>query len=169
MPDAAKVLAELSACASREDCRATLAERAVQAIHASLPQAGWTGIYWLDGDVLQLGPFVGPPTDHVRIPVGTGVCGTAVAEGKDQVVGDVRTRENYLACSAKTRSEIVVLIRSGGKVLGQIDIDSDQVNAFSADDHGFLRMVAGALGSLLPIAPETSPAGTTTKDAGAKS
>ena len=70
-----------------------------------------------------------------------------------QVVADVRTRENYLACSVSTRSEIVVLIRSHGKIQGQIDVDSDQVNAFSPDDLGFLRMVAGALGSLLELVP----------------
>ncbi len=158
MPDASKVLAELSACVQCQESVEALATRAVKAIHESLPQAGWTGIYWLEGDVLQLGPYIGPPTDHVRIPVGTGVCGTAVAEDKDQVVADVRTRENYLACTAATRSEIVVLIRSGGKVLGQIDIDSDQVNAFSPSDHGFLRMVAGALGSLLPLVAENQAA-----------
>lgn len=163
MPDASKILAELSACVQNQDCRDTLAEKAVREIHASLPQAGWTGIYWLRGDELHLGPFIGPPTDHVRIPVGTGVCGTAVSEDRDQVVADVRTRENYLACSATTRSEIVVLIRSGGKVLGQIDIDSDQVGAFSASDHGFLRMIAGALGSLLPLAPATAADGAATK------
>ena len=119
VPDASKILAELSSCIQCDEGRDVLARRAVEAIHAALPQAGWTGIYWLEGDELHLGPYIGPPTDHVRIPVGTGVCGTAVAEDKDQVVADVRTRENYLACTAATRSEIVVLIRSGGKVLGQ--------------------------------------------------
>jgi len=153
VPDAAKVLAALSACVQCQDDREALALRAVTEVHAALPQANWTGIYWLDGDALHLGPYYGPPTEHVRIPVGTGVCGTAVAEGKDQVVADVRTRENYLACSVSTRSEIVVLIRSHGKIQGQIDVDSDQVNAFSPDDLGFLRMVAGALGSLLELVP----------------
>ena len=124
------------------------------------PQAGWTGIYWLEGDELVLGPYVGPDTEHKRIPVGTGVCGTAVAEGKDQVVDDVRRRPNYLACSPTTRSEIVVLIRAHGQIVGQIDLDSDRLAAFSADDHAFLKMVAGALGSLLggespePTTPE---------------
>lgn len=151
---ASKVMADLSACVSQGATADTLGMCAVKAIREALPQAGWAGIYWLRGDELHLGPYIGPPTDHVRIPVGTGVCGTAVAEDKDQIVADVRTRENYLACTAATRSEIVVLIRSGGKVLGQIDLDSDQVGAFTADDHGFLRMVAGALGSLLPLASD---------------
>ncbi len=153
MPDAAKVLAALSACVQCQDDRDALAFRAVTEVHAALAQATWTGIYWLEGDSLKLGPYFGPPTEHVLIPVGTGVCGTAVAEDKDQVVADVRTRDNYLACSATTRSEIVVLIRSHGKIQGQIDVDSDQVNAFSTDDLGFLRMVAGALGSLLELVP----------------
>jgi len=153
VPDAAKVLAALSACVQCQDDRDALAFRAVTEVHAAMPQAHWTGIYWLEGDVLTLGPYFGPETEHVRIPVGVGVCGTAIAEGKDQVVPDVRTRENYLACSTTTRSEIVVLIRSHGKIQGQIDVDSDQVNAFSEDDLGFLRMVAGALGSLLELVP----------------
>ena len=149
MPYAAPVLAALALCAHSEHDRDLLARKAVEAVAKALPQANWTGIYWLHGDALDLGPFVGPATEHVRIPVGTGVCGTAVAEDRDQVVDDVRSRPNYLACSATTRSEIVVLIRAGGKVVGQIDIDSDKPAAFSADDHAFLKMVAGALGSLL--------------------
>src|SRR5579862_7551860 len=66
----------------------------------------WVGVYWLKGDKLVLGPYVGAPTEHDVIPVGRGVCGTAVAEGKNQVIADVRELENYLACSVQTRSEI---------------------------------------------------------------
>ena len=149
MPDAAPVLRALAERAARSRDRDDLGRAAVGAIHAALPQAGWTGIYWLDGDALTLGPFLGPATEHTRIPVGVGVCGTAVAEGRDQVVADVRERPNYLACSARTRSEIVVLIRSGGRVVGQLDLDSDAVGAFSPADHAFLTTVATALGGLL--------------------
>ena len=157
LPYAAPVLAALANCAHSLHDREVLARRAVEAIAKELPQAGWTGIYWLHGDVLDLGPFVGPATEHVRIPVGRGVCGTAIAENHDQVVDDVRERPNYLACSATTRSEIVVLIRAGGRVVGQIDLDSDRVAAFSAEDHRFLKMVAGALGSLLMDLPAVPP------------
>src|SRR5688572_15574964 len=150
MPHAAAVLAALAERASRTHDRDDLARAAVGAIHSALPQASWTGIYWLEGDTLVLGPYLGPPTTHDRIPVGKGICGTAVAQGRDQVVDDVSTRAEYLACAPGVKSEIVVLIRSGGKVVGQIDIDSERPAAFTPDDHSFLRAVATALGSLLP-------------------
>ncbi|MCC7138657.1 MAG: GAF domain-containing protein [Planctomycetes bacterium] len=159
MPDISPILAAIAECAACKTDRDALGQVAVKAVHDRLPQAGWTGIYWLHDDELVLGPYIGPPTEHTRIPVGRGVCGTAVAEGRDQVVPDVRERSNYLACSTTTRSEIVVLIRAGGKIVGQIDIDSDKVDAFSADDHAFLKLVAGALGSLLVDPQEPSARG----------
>src|SRR4051794_15763240 len=64
----------------------------------------WVGVYVLKGDTLHIGPYVGPVTDHERIPVGRGVCGTAVAENQNQIVGDVRALSNYLACNLETRS-----------------------------------------------------------------
>jgi len=108
-------------------------EGAVQALHESDARFHWTGIYELfDDGILRLGPFVGAPTDHVFIGVGNGVCGTAVAERRTLNVPDVREITNYLACSTETRSELVVLIRSGERIHGQIDIDSHQVAAFDA-------------------------------------
>jgi L-methionine (R)-S-oxide reductase len=150
--DCASVLGFLSECAQHTHDRDMLARTAVEALVKELPQAGWIGVYWLDRDrnALKLGPYHGPKTEHVLIPVGTGVCGTAVTEDRDQVVDDVRKRENYLACTPTVRSEIVVLIRQNGHVVGQIDCDSDQVAAFTPSDHAFLKMVAGALGSLIP-------------------
>ncbi len=107
----------------------------------------WVGIYKLEGDTLVLGPYVGPTTDHVRIPVGRGVCGTAVAENKNQIVPDVRELDNYLACNLQTRSEIVVLIREPGtgRILGQIDVDGEHVNAFGKAEETFLTGVAELL------------------------
>src|SRR5207244_13347832 len=102
-------------------------EVAVQQVVAVLargrPTWDWVGIYFLAGDMLMLGPYVGMPTEHTRIPVGTGVCGTAVARGSNIVVDDVRSLDNYLACSTSTRSELVVLIRHRGAVVGQFDVD----------------------------------------------
>jgi GAF domain-containing protein len=104
---------------------------------------GWSGVYRLEDNELILDQYVGEATDHIRIPVGRGVCGTAVAEDKNQVVDDVRELDNYLACSLKTRSEIVVLIRSAdGNVLGQIDIDGHRVKAFDASDESLLEALA---------------------------
>jgi len=106
-------------------------ETAVRGVHELDPRFDWTGIYELyPDDVLRLGPFVGSPTDHVFIGVGTGVCGTAVAEKRNQNIPDVRRISNYLACSTETRSELVILIRSGDLIHAQIDIDSHQVAAF---------------------------------------
>lgn len=108
------------------------------------PLWNWVGIYLLSGDELVLGPYVGPPTQHERIPVGLGVCGQAVAESHDLAVDDVRDLDNYLACSASTRSELVVLITdaSSGDIVGQFDIDSDTVAAFSDEDRALLSHLA---------------------------
>ncbi len=102
----------------------------------------WSGVYRLEGDTLVLDAFVGAPTDHTQIPVGTGVCGTAVAQNKDQIIEDVRSLENYLACSLETRSEAVVLIKDNGKTLGQIDIDSHTVGRFGPEEVRLLEQLA---------------------------
>jgi L-methionine (R)-S-oxide reductase len=99
----------------------------------------------LEGDTLVLDQYVGAATDHTHIPVGRGVCGTAVAENANQVIEDVRELGNYLACSLQTRSEIVVLIRDGDKILGQIDIDGHTVGSFDSSDEAFLEQVAEIL------------------------
>jgi GAF domain-containing protein len=164
LSDAAFVLSKIADCASCKTDRNELARVAVEAIAQKLPQASWAGVYWLEGDALVLGPFVGPPTEHTRIPVGKGVCGAAVAQDRDQVVDDVSARPDYLACSPAVRSEIVVLIRASGKVVGQLDLDSEKPAAFSRADHAFLTVVAGALGSLLDfLAQEAAEGGTAPK------
>jgi L-methionine (R)-S-oxide reductase len=112
---------------------------------SELPGYDWSGIYRLEGDSLVLDAYVGDTTDHTRIPVGRGVCGTAVAENRNQLIGDVRELTNYLACSIQTRSEIVVLIRFEGEILGQIDIDGHAVGAFDASDEAMLERVATLL------------------------
>ena len=99
-------------------------------------------------DVLRLGPFVGSPTDHVFIGVGTGVCGTAVAEKRNLNIPDVRKISNYLACSTETRSELVILIRSGDRIHAQIDIDSHQVAAFDDGAVASVQRVADWLARL---------------------
>lgn len=123
-------------------------QETVSLLKANCPRYHWVGIYLLEGQELILGPYVGKHTDHTRIPVGTGVCGTAVAENKNQIVADVRTLSNYLACSLETRAEIVVLIRhpeDPTRILGQIDIDSDLPDAFTPADEHFLEQVAACL------------------------
>jgi GAF domain-containing protein len=111
---------------------------------ATIPHFDWTGIYLLDSSKqeLNLDNYVGLKTEHIKIPVGQGVCGSAVAEKADKVIHDVRDESNYLACSIGTRSEIVVLIEDNEKIIGQIDIDSDQVGAFDEVDRKYLRQIA---------------------------
>jgi GAF domain-containing protein len=125
--------------------RDELLKRAVQILKEGRSGYDWVGIYLLSGDTLVLHNYIGKPTEHTQIPVGVGVCGTAVAELSNQVINDVRKLENYLACSQETRSEIVVLIRRGAEIFGQIDIDSDKANAFGVDDESMLQRIADLL------------------------
>ena len=119
--------------------------QAVQILKQECDHYHWVGIYLLEGSTLVLHNYIGKPTEHTRIPVGQGVCGAAVAEGVNQIIGDVTKLTNYLACSVETRAEIVVLIRRGDDILGQIDIDSDIENAFTRNDELFLSRVADLL------------------------
>lgn len=141
----------------------TLLRRAVELLHQSNPRFHWTGVYELfPDDILRLGPFIGAPTDHVFIAVGQGVCGTAVAERRNINVPDVRKAENYLACSTATRSELVILIRQGDTIYAQIDIDSDDLEAFDAASVRQVEQVAewlaGAYADFQGPAPRRSKA-----------
>ena len=121
----------------------TVLETAVHEVHALDPRFHWTGIYELfPDDILRLGPFIGAPTEHVFIGAGQGVCGTAVAERRNMNVPDVRQATNYLACSSDTRSELVVLIRSGEHIWAQIDIDSHDLAAFDDDAEAQVQRIA---------------------------
>jgi GAF domain-containing protein len=97
----------------------------------------WTGFYMVDPNAereLVLGPFVGEPTDHTRIPFGRGICGQAAETKETFVVQDVSKADNYLSCSIHVNSEIVVPIMKGDEVIGELDIDSHTKNALT-DDH----------------------------------
>jgi molybdate transport system ATP-binding protein len=121
---------------------------AVEYLSASSPAFNWVGVYLLKGDTLELGPYIGAATEHTRIKVGVGVCGTAIARNADMNVPDVTAADNYLACSAETRSELVVLIRDpAGTVVGQIDIDSHTPAAFGPPEEQLVREVAETLGA----------------------
>jgi L-methionine (R)-S-oxide reductase len=115
----------------------------VELLHDRFECYSWVGIYQVVGDTLVLGPWKGPEaTEHVRIPVGQGVCGAAAASGRTEIVDDVNADPRYLACFASTRSELVVPISFEGRVVGEIDIDSDELSAFDERDREFLERVA---------------------------
>ena len=147
--DADKVIALLRGGFAREVGRAELLRIAAEKIRAAGAPYTSVYLYMLHGGELVLEAHAGRDTEHTRIPVGQGVCGTAVATGQDQNVADVRAVSNYLACNAWTRSELVVLIRRGSTILGQIDIDSDVPDPFTADEEASVRRVADALAVLL--------------------
>jgi len=134
-------------------------QAAMEALHGAFPRHSWTGIYFLQGDELVLGPFVGPPTEHVRIRLGRGLCGRAVREEKDLNVGDVTSQPEYLACSADVRSELIILVRDRGEIVGQIDVDSREAGRFPAEHEARVRAVAEALGPLVRQARATAGAG----------
>ncbi len=145
-PDVDALIAELERMKAEGAALQQLLETAVAGLHEGDDRFHWTGIYELGPDrLLHLGPFRGAPTEHTDIPVGRGVCGTAVAEARNLNIPDVRVESNYLACSLRTRSELVVLIREGETIFAQIDIDSHKVNAFDASATRKVERVAAWL------------------------
>jgi L-methionine (R)-S-oxide reductase len=144
-----RIVAALRGAFAREEGRQTLLQLTADRIRAAGPPYTSVYLYMLHGTELVLEAFSGRETEHVRIPVGVGVCGTAVANKQDQNVPDVRAVDNYLACNAWTRSELVVLIRRGNLILGQIDIDSDQPDPFTPEEEAAVKQVADALAVLL--------------------
>jgi len=121
-------------------------QRIVELLSERIDYYNWVGFYLVDDedkDLLVLGPYVGEPTEHERIKFGQGVCGQAASAKKAFIVGDVTKEENYLPCSPKTQSEIVVpIFDKKGNIIGEIDIDSHQKDAFDQDDKAFLEEVA---------------------------
>lgn len=137
-----------SAVAGAQDASSAMT-RTVRLLKERVPHYHWIGIYLLDGNELVLGPFVGKPSPHTRIPLGRGICGAAAAEKATIIVDDVNADPRYLACSLETRSEIVVPIMKQNEVLGEIDIDSDHAAAFGPVDRQLLEAVAALLAERL--------------------
>jgi L-methionine (R)-S-oxide reductase len=150
------LLERFSHLASSASSLNDLQQSVVEAMALELPHCSWTGFYMLDRDdpeTLVLGPFVGDPTPHIRIPVTQGICGAAVATGETVIVDDVNSDSRYLSCSIKTKSEIVVPIYAHGKVIGEIDIDSHNPAAFTEEDRVFLEAVAQIVGTYVEQHP----------------
>lgn len=147
--DADRAVAALRGAFARDAGRADLLRLAAEKVRAAGPPYTSVYLYMLHGEELVLEAHAGRETEHTRIAVGHGVCGTAVSTGQDQNVPDVRAISNYISCNTWTRSELVVLIRRGAAILGQIDIDSDVPDPFTADEEAEVRKVADALAVLL--------------------
>jgi L-methionine (R)-S-oxide reductase len=124
-------------------------EAIVRFLNTKVPSYSWVGIYAVEGKDLVLDAWAGPAaTEHTRIPIGKGVCGFAAKAGKTEIVSDVSKDPRYLQCFLSTKSEIVVPIADRGIVVGEIDIDGDQLDAFSSLDREFLEAVAKKAGNV---------------------
>ncbi len=124
-----------------------------QVLAERVPHYAWVGFYWVAPDEAQtlvLGPYVGEPTEHTRIPFGKGICGQAAVTLDTFVIQDVTQETNYLSCSPSVRSEIVVPIMRGDTFLGELDIDSHDLAPFTPADRAFLEQVAALVAASAP-------------------
>ncbi|WP_421773302.1 GAF domain-containing protein [Gracilimonas sp.] len=113
-----------------------------------IPSFSWVGFYLPDSEgeqELVLGPFVGPSTNHTRIPYGRGICGQVALSHETFVAQDVHSEENYLACSTDVQSEIVVPIMKEGEFAGQLDIDSNTKNSITKEQRELLEEICDLL------------------------
>ena len=147
MIDARSVVTEIQEMREEGYLSDALLRYAVRTLHDSGDNYDWVGVYLLSDDRLELWlhNYVGAHTEHAKIQVGEGVCGTAVAHGANQNVPDVSEFEGYLSCNEDVKSELVVLIRAGSEIYGQFDIDSHQPDAFANQDEVAIQMIADKL------------------------
>jgi L-methionine (R)-S-oxide reductase len=115
----------------------------------SISHYTWVGIYLVEGEYLVLKHYIGKPTEHTKIRIGQGICGAAIVDRHTIIVPNVSSDANYIVCSEETKSEIVVPIWSKDRIIGEIDIDSDILDAFHEDDRVMLEKVADVLGDAL--------------------
>lgn len=146
----ADLFPELQAIAQKSNTSTELLDAIVELFHERLANYNWVGFYLLETNpaenMLVLGPFRGAPTPHTRIPLDQGICGAAAASGETLVVDDVNADPRYLSCSMETKSEIVVPIFSGGRVIGELDIDSHVPAAFGEEDRALCEYAAKVVG-----------------------
>lgn len=151
MLDATTTLKDLQTMREEGYLSDPIIRKAVRQISEADDRFDWVGVYLLDeeGKELWLHNYVGESTEHAKIPVGQGVCGAAVETGENHNVPDVHAIENYIACTPDVQSELVVLIRAGDEILGQIDIDSNTPAAFTAEDEQAISTIADKLAEVL--------------------
>lgn len=151
MVEAGKLVKGLQTMRDEGHLSDALLRYAVRTIASSDDRFSWVGVYLLNGEgtELWLHNYIGTPTEHAKIPVGSGVCGRAVAEKQNLNIPDVSKEENYLTCEPDVQSEMVVLIRAGDEIFGQIDLDSEDKAAFTEEDEQGLQGIADKLAEQL--------------------
>lgn len=145
-----KILKEVKAIAASSKSRDEIMQAICVLLEKSIAYYDWVGFYIADEEKeeLNLGPYVGDPTEHNRIAYGQGICGQAAVTKKPFVVQDVRKETNYLSCSVKVMSEIVVPILKGKVFIGELDIDSHTVSPFSDRDILLLEKTCAVVAKL---------------------
>ncbi len=120
-------------------------------LRSNVSHYDWVGFYFKNGDKneLKLGPYAGAPTDHTIIPFGKGICGQVAVSNQNFVVPDVAAQDNYIACSITVKAEIVVPLFKNGENVGQIDIDSNTPDPFTAEDERFLEFINQEVANIL--------------------
>lgn len=151
MLDAGELIRDIQRMRDEGHLSDALLRHTVRTLAQADDRFSWVGVYLLneEDNELWLHNYIGEPTEHSKIPVGTGVCGRAVAEKTNLNVADVSQEEDYLACSPDVQSELVVLIRAGDDIFGQIDIDSEEKGAFTEEDELAIQAVADKLAEQL--------------------
>lgn len=150
MLDGGAVVKEIQGMRDDGHLSDALLRKAVRSVATADDRYDWVGIYLVgEGEELWLHNYVGEPTQHAKIPAGAGVCGRALAQRRNINVKDVSKDENYLACSPDTKSELVILIRAGDQIYGEINLDSDQAAAFVENDEIALIGIADKLAEQL--------------------
>lgn len=126
-------------------------QKTCEILQHSVAHYDWVGFYFANHQqqTLHLGPFAGLPTDHTVIPFGKGICGQVAESDQTFVVDDVTAQDNYISCNIDVKSEIVVPIFVNGTNIGQIDIDSNTLNAFTEEDREFLEWLAEKVGKFI--------------------
>lgn len=136
-----KLADQIAALVAGETDLVANAANTAAAIYHALPDVNWAGFYFLQGHQLVLGPFQGKPA-CIRIPLGTGVCGSAAAERRSLVVPDVHQFPGHIACDAASNSEIVVPLLVDGRHRGVLDLDSPSIGRFDDADRAGLEQIA---------------------------
>ena len=150
MLDGGAVVKELQGMRDEGHLSDALLRKAVRSVALADDRYDWVGIYLVgEAEELWLHNYVGEPTPHAKIPAGTGICGRALAQRRNYNIKDVSKEEHYLACFPDTKSELVILIRAGDQIYGEIDLDSEQAAAFVEDDEIALIGIADKLAEQL--------------------
>lgn len=141
-PRRRELIEKVRTAATRADSEDVLLTTVIELIDNFSDSYNWTGFYLMQGDHLEVGPYIGPETEHVKIELNRGICGAAASQKATVTVDDVQSDPRFIACSLSTRSEIVVPLMDGDTVLGEIDIDSNQPAFFTDQDKLMLEEIA---------------------------